>query len=53
MIADVIPVNKVGPVWAVGTAANSGEWFPMFAGGTNATLCVLEMLQVAEYNVVE
>ena len=53
MIAGVIPVNKVGAVWAVGTAARSGERLPVFAGGTDATLCVLEMLQVAEYNVVE
>lgn len=54
MIAGVIPVNKVGPVWAVGTAAHSGERFPVFAGGTDVALCVsVKKVNVVMDNTVE
>lgn len=40
VIAGVIPVNEVRTVGAVGTAAGSSVWFPVFAGGTDVVLGV-------------
>lgn len=54
MIACVIPVNEIRAVWAVGTAAGSGEWFPVFAGGTDVVLGVsVKKIKVVMDNTVE
>lgn len=54
MIAGVIPVNKVSAVWAVGTAARSGERLPVFAGGTDVVLGVsVKKIKVIMDNTVE